>query len=78
MVMARRTVIATITGIRTPMADVFRTYNMSVIPSPEPGSTRDCACRSSGISCSVALQTSGSPHESGMTLEKAVAVGALG
>lgn len=69
MVTARRMAIATITGIRTRMADVFRVFFKGVIPAAEPGSTRMPACRSSRVSKSDSLQAIGSPLKAGMTAE---------
>lgn len=67
MVTARRMAIATITGIRTRMADVFRFFFKGVIPASEPGSTRTSSCRSLGAIQAAALRTSGSPLKAGMT-----------
>ena len=69
MVTARRMAIATITGIRTRMADVFRVFFKGVIPAAEPRSTRVPACRSSRDSKSDSLQAIGSPRKAGMTAE---------
>lgn len=69
MVTAKRMAIATITGIRTRMAEFIKTDCWGVIPASEPGSTRMPACRSSRDSKPDSLQVIGSPLKAGMTGE---------